>query len=273
MEFEKDIKERMLAMNSNPPPKRGGTEPPPPKSFSDRFKQSNSYTWYVFNTATFFIAIDLISSTYYIHEEYQEDCGGIRDVLYIVIAFHALNLLVALINTLKLENYLLGPNIMFVYGLIQTGLFIYMQMVYFKAQMKTECLTEAPVLYVFLMSQIILIWICSAIIVCHFFRRFFQYEDWEDGTKPVKPKKPKTPKTPKNPKPKPADDEMEPAAPEEDEEEPADPEPEEPADDGSEGDDFDGHDICDIHDIEVVIPNINGPVFTDREFPANRSTI
>jgi hypothetical protein len=162
-------------------------------------------------------------------------------VLWFNIMLHTLNLLITLVNLCGYETKLFNCNMVCGISMFQISIFCFMQFVYFEAQ-DSKCMTAAPDLYFWLMFQILIIWVAAAIIVCHFFRKYCQ-EDPVDTTKiPVT-------------------------------------DPTEPTPGGGsvigvgDEEDFLGHDPKDVHDFKIQLNNIEGPIFNDKEFPPNDSSI
>jgi len=114
------------------------------------FRDANKAFWYVLNFTTLLIAGGFIYGTYYILDWNITDCGGIRLVLWCNIILHTINIMVTLINLSGFETKIFNCNMVCGFSLFQSGIFLFMQFVYFEAQ-GNKCMTAAPEIYFWLM--------------------------------------------------------------------------------------------------------------------------
>ena len=124
-----------------------------------------------FNLIIAFFSAGFMVGTYFILENNDNDCGSLRIVLYAVICLHFINILMTLINLCGLEVKICNGNAICAFSIFEITILCWMQVSYFKSQ-NSNCLTSATDLYVWLMGQILVLYMGMAIVVCHFFRKF-----------------------------------------------------------------------------------------------------
>ena len=142
------------------------------------FIRENKSFWMWFNLITVFLSLAFIIGTYFILDSNPSNCASLRFILYATIFLHGMNMIIALINLTGKETKICTSNCVCVFSIIEVVLLIWMNVAYFDAQVK-GCIGPEPVLYFWLMAQILTLYIGLAIVVCHMFRKFCQ--DPADG--------------------------------------------------------------------------------------------
>ena len=126
-----------------------------------------------FNLIIAFFSAGFMVGTYFILENNTNDCGSLRLVLYAVICLHFINIIMTLINLCGLEVKICNGNSICAFSIFEITVLVWMQVSYFKSQ-DSNCLTSAPDLYIWLMGQILVLYVGMSIVICHFFRKFCQ---------------------------------------------------------------------------------------------------
>ena len=111
--------------------------------------------------------------TYWVLDNYPNDCAGIRQVTWCLLVFHFVNFVFCALAVCGLEKRLCNNLALLGFILFDTILLIWSQITYFYAQGQM-CNISATVTYFWLMTEIIFFYVLTAFIVCYFFRRFCQ---------------------------------------------------------------------------------------------------
>lgn len=93
---------------------------------------------------------------------------------------HIVNTIETLLNFTGLEKKLCSGTLMCAFFIFEVTVLIYMQVVYFEA-LQMDCIQYTPLLYFWLMSQILVFYGVVVLTVCFFFRKFCQDPDLVDG--------------------------------------------------------------------------------------------
>lgn len=144
------------------------------------FKEKNKSFWTCFLIGIIFLSIALALATLWvINQESTVDCEGLLPMQYAMIAFHMVNLVVALIALTGFELKVCTNNACCIYVLYVFVNIVGLNVVYFNAQ-RGKCFTNGSMVYNISFTQIIIIYILTVYVVCHLFRKNCQEIEEED---------------------------------------------------------------------------------------------
>ena len=89
---------------------------------------------------------------------------------------HMMNVIIALLNLTGKETKICTSTCVCVFSIFELVLLVWMNVAYFDAQIK-GCIGTEPVLYFWLMAQILVLYVGMTIVVCHMFRKFCQDDE------------------------------------------------------------------------------------------------
>jgi hypothetical protein len=92
---------------------------------------------------------------------------------------HVVNSFETVLNVTGFEKKLCSGFWVCMFFIFETTIIVYMQVIYFTAMptdmpMAPNCIDIAPILYFWMMLNILLLYLGSAIVICYFFRGFCQ---------------------------------------------------------------------------------------------------
>ena len=163
-------------------------------SLYEKFIKAKKKEWLVFNAATTLISILMTIGTWFVITTHDgEDCRNLKRSLYIVMVMHGANSIEALMNLTGLERKLCSGFAACLFFIFESTIVIYMQVVYFgampnEAELFDGCINHAPKLFLWMMGNILLFYVGAVVVICYFFRGFFQDPQLEEEER-IKDKK------------------------------------------------------------------------------------
>ena len=155
-------------------------------SIYETFTKENRKVWLSFNAFATLVSIGMAVGTYLVlSAEPIVDCGGIRLTLWLVFSLHIVNSVEMFINLTGLEKALCSSFWVCLFMIFEVTILIYMQVTYFESQVenlalnKVSCHSVTPLLYFWLMGQILTFYIGIVVVVCYFFRQHCQDPELE----------------------------------------------------------------------------------------------
>ena len=100
---------------------------------------------------TAFFSSGLLVGTYFVLEDNDADCGGLRFNMYLIIALHFVNIIVSLLMLLKCEVKLCNSNMICGFFIFEFTMLTFMQVTYFGSQYN-RCISASPDLYFWTMG-------------------------------------------------------------------------------------------------------------------------
>ena len=160
----------------------------------EKFIKAKKKEWLVFNAATIAISILMAIGTWFIISTHDgEDCRNLKRCLYIVMVLHGANSIETLMNLVGLERKLCSGFAACIFLLFEATMVLYMHVVYFSAMPDESeqfdgCIVVAPKLFLWMMGNILLFYVGAVVVICYFFRGFFQDPQLEEEER-IKDKK------------------------------------------------------------------------------------
>ena len=123
----------------------------------------------------------MVGTGYIMEDESGTSCGGgtLDLVLYLIVALHVVNIVIALVNLSGNEEKICFGGLICGISLFELGVLIFMQIGYFEA-MEARCyMQQSATKYYWIAGQIMILYMSFVVVICHFFRKFCQ-DDPED---------------------------------------------------------------------------------------------
>ena len=122
--------------------------------------------------------------TWFVIAAHEEDCRNLKQTLYLVFIMHLVNSVETVLNITGFEKRLCTGFWVCMFFIFESVVIVYMQVVYFTAMpsditMEINCIDEAPMLYFWMMFNILLLYLGSVVVICYFFRGFCQDPELE----------------------------------------------------------------------------------------------
>ena len=137
----------------------------------DTFIIQHKKTWIWFNFIAIVISIGCAVGTFLVLDYSTESCpfGSLKLALWLVFAMHLVNIFEFFFNLTGLERKICDGTMMCVFFIFEFTVLIYMQVIYFESN---QCYKFTPLMYFWLMGQILLFYVVVVLTVCFFFRKF-----------------------------------------------------------------------------------------------------
>ena len=100
-------------------------------------------------------------------------CMPMLTIQYFLVALHVVNALLAIVNLAKLEKKMCFLNFALGVGVFEVIMFSWLQLTYFQAQ-TDRCMAREPLLYFFIMGQILGSYVFGSLAICFFLRKVCQ---------------------------------------------------------------------------------------------------
>ncbi|TNV75970.1 hypothetical protein FGO68_gene7477 [Halteria grandinella] len=155
------------------------------KSLYEQFVESNKKRWTIFNIVTTLASVGMAIGTFFVIRAHEEDCLNLQQTLYLVFVMHIVNSLETILNVTGMEKKLCTGFWVCMFFIFEMTVIVYMQVVYFAAMpsdvnlAKPDCTDLAPMLYYWMMFNILYLYLGGAIVICYFFRGFCQDPELE----------------------------------------------------------------------------------------------
>ncbi|CDW83703.1 UNKNOWN [Stylonychia lemnae] len=146
----------------------------------ERFLHENKKPWLFFNLFTTLGSIGLAVGTFLVLNTQVDDCKGLKTALWLVFAMHIVNTIETIINLFSLEKRLCNGYMICGFFIFEIIVLSYMQVVYFEAQQEDYCMTRTPLMYFWMMGQILVFYFVVVLTICFFFRKFCQDPNLKD---------------------------------------------------------------------------------------------
>ena len=142
-----------------------------PKYHEFSAKYKTQLVW--FNLASMLINAGLGYLNYWILQNHPNECAGIKLACWSIFALYVVQILFNFMCLCGLEKRWcnnIGLMGLFVFDVV---VLVWSQITYFQSQ-ETNCIDTVPILYFWLMTQILFFYVVIMLIVCYFFRRLCQ---------------------------------------------------------------------------------------------------
>lgn len=139
-----------------------------------RFIADHHEGWKVFNVSVFLISVVLALGSYKVIQYNRangKDCAGLRGIHWTGMLLHWLNAMICLLNLCKLETKVCFFNAICTIGIIEMIVIAWLQVGYFNSQ-EFYCITKAPFMYFWLMTQIMFLYVAISVSCCYFGRKY-----------------------------------------------------------------------------------------------------
>ncbi len=135
------------------------------------FVSKNRRFWITFNILATLASLALAISTFIIVWNAEYDCAmpSLKVPLWLIGFMHLINCLETLINLTGLEKHLCSCLFGCLFFGYELTVLIYMQVIYFDAR---DCMRQTPLLYFWLLFQILVFYMVIVFSVCFIFRKF-----------------------------------------------------------------------------------------------------
>ena len=143
------------------------------KTAYEHFTKDFKTQWLWFNFLMTLGSIGLAVGTFLITWYQDYDCGGIKAALWLVFIMHIINCFETVLNLGGLEKRFCSGMMLCGFFIFEITVLVYMQVIYFES-MRLDCITITPLLYGWLMGQILVFYLVVVMTVCFFFRKFCQ---------------------------------------------------------------------------------------------------
>jgi len=136
-----------------------------------QFTKENRGFWITFNIIATLMSLALAIVTFIIVWQAEYDCAypGLKIPLWLVGIMHLLNTVETLLNLCGLEKRLCGCLAGCIFFGYEITILVYMQVIYFEAQ---DCMRQTPLLYFWLLVQILIFYLVLVFSICFIFRKF-----------------------------------------------------------------------------------------------------
>ena len=149
------------------------------ESLFANFVNENRRFWLCFNFWAIVISIGLAVGTYLVVTSATEDCSTLKNTLWLVFIMHIVNVVETLFNVTGLEKKLCTGQLLCGFFVFEVTVLVYMQVSYFEA-MAQNCLKYQPLMYFWLMAQVLVFYGIVVFLLCFFFRKFCQDPDTKE---------------------------------------------------------------------------------------------
>ena len=139
----------------------------------------NRSWWPWFNIALVLLSLGFAIGTGFVLSGGEDDCGMIKMCLWITQMLHITNFFAGVINIMNKETKCCFGNLVMAFGMMEIGILVFMQVVFFFAQ-KTECLNTSTGIYFWLYSQILVVYFVLLFLLCCVFRPSCQDPELEE---------------------------------------------------------------------------------------------
>jgi hypothetical protein len=152
----------------------------------EKFLKEKKSEWRIFNLTASLLSLFLALGTYFVIKSHDgADCRNLRSTLNMVLILHAVNSAETLLNLVGLEKKLCSNWMTCIFLFFEGIMVAYMQIVYFNSMADTKknfrgCLELAPKLYLWMMANILVFYLGLIVVICYFFRGFFQDPQLEE---------------------------------------------------------------------------------------------
>lgn len=176
----KDKKDKKKNKDSKEEKKEDSEEMDAVEATYRSFKENNKSFWTWFLIMVILLSVGLAASTVYlISLENAMDCGGLLYVLYLMVFFHMVNFIVAILALTGLELKVCTNNACCFYALFVFLCIVGVQVGYFNA-MANKCFINGKIVYTATFLQIIVMYLFITYTVCKIFRENCQTPEEEE---------------------------------------------------------------------------------------------